>query len=404
MKVKINFIHWRKDGLNNFKGLKNLTLKRKDGINALIIAVAMAATVPGSLFAHSAPDVTRIDSEIGDTAESPTEHKETTSDNVKSKKTSEKSLSNAKLEGAYQLNSLGNLDSLSTGLNSIMDSVSDQFNKTKLIASVAEQKATQSEEQQAEEKKKDTNDSDKSDNTSSVYLAGEVVYKPDTHYVHRKDCKWADSSCYTITSTDSLEKFICDIESMRTGQTATNVTYNICSECNPLAVTDSTEQVDKQQVAESNGDSSTINTSVKLDYYTQSVGDVYDGSPLPKASVPYDYEGAASAAGISDYDILLLRRIVSSEYGSDWVPVEEKAKIVAGVMNMMKSPDSWYPDNIEDILAKTCEPWGFNRYKDYYMSDSIIMAVDYYFAHPDEFGNYKSWWGDGTWNHFHNFD
>ena len=418
--------------MNNFKGLKNLTLKRKSNIGVLIVALAIAATVPASLFAYSSSDVTKVADEIGDTAENPTDRREVTSTigKKRTKQLNGKSVTSDGLVSTYQLNSLGTQDSLGMSVGCVTDSVSHQLDEVKLAASIAEQKATQNAEQQTEKKKKNTEES------GVVYLTGDVVYKPDTHYVHRKDCKWADETCYEVTSTDSLEAFIRDLESMLTGKTNVNVTYQICSECNPISATVSNEKVDRDQVAEvvenNNGivtkpiketskttsteiksdaqpvsaesKSSTIDVGVRLEYYIPSVGDVYDGSGLPKTSVSYDYEGAASEAGITDYDILLLRRIVSSEYGSDWVPVEEKAKIVAGVMNMVKSPDPWYPDTIEEVLAKSCEPWGFNRYKNYYMSDSIIMAVDYYFAHIDEFGTYKSWYGDGTWNYFHNCD
>ena len=41
-----------------------------------------------------------------------------------------------------------------------------------------------------------------------------IVYKPSTHYVHRSNCHWVDSSCYEITDTN-------DIEARK------------CSECNP---------------------------------------------------------------------------------------------------------------------------------------------------------------------------
>lgn len=396
--------------MDNFKGLKNLTLKRKSNIRAVLVALAISATVPVSLFAYSSSDVTKVADEIGDTAEKPTDSREEklTTDKVTTEQSNKKSLT-----GICRLNSLGTQDSLSFGVNNIMDSVSHQVDDVKLAASIAEQKAIQNAEQKSEQKKKDTEES------GVVYLAGDVVYKPSTHHVHRKDCRWADETCYEVTSTDSLEAFIKDLESMLTGKTDVNVTYQICSDCNPIIATVSNEQVDQDQVAEVNKDNSdvtkpdkenskksesTIDVGVKIDYYTPSVGDVYDGSGLPKASISYDYEGAASDAGITDYDILLLRRIVSSEYGSDWVPIEEKAKIVAGIMNMMKSSDPWYPDTVEEILAEACEPWGFDRYKDYYMSDSIIMAVDYYFAHTDEFGTYKSWTGDGTWNHFYNCD
>ena len=108
---------------------------------------------------------------------------------------------------------------------------------------------------------------------------------------------------------------------------------------------------------------------------------------------------AQGSYNISDWEYTLLCRIVSSEYGSDWVPVEEKAKIVASVMAMVYNPN--YPDTIEEVLDVSCAPWGFDKYYDYYMSDSIYAAVDYYFTSGAYDGwTCTSWSGDGTWNYF----
>ncbi len=103
----------------------------------------------------------------------------------------------------------------------------------------------------------------------------------------------------------------------------------------------------------------------------------------------------------SDWDITLLRRIVSSEYGADWVSVEEKAKIVASVIAQKRHG---LANTIEGCLDRSCVPWGFSKYYEYYMSDSIIAAVDYYFEHENDVfagWEYDSWFGDGTYNHFY---
>lgn len=125
------------------------------------------------------------------------------------------------------------------------------------------------------------------------------------------------------------------------------------------------------------------------------LGEEAEPEEEPVRLTAYDY-------GLNDNDIILLRKIVSSEYGADWVPVEEKAKIVAAVMTRVNNPA--YPSTIAEVLRRGCEPWGFNPNKNYYMSDSIIAAVDYYFENKDTvFANwtYTSWWGDGRTNYFH---
>lgn len=156
-----------------------------------------------------------------------------------------------------------------------------------------------------------------------------IVYKPSTKYVHRSSCRWNSGDAVVITDTN-------DIESRK------------CTECNP--------------------DIEIINEYVE-----------------PEPSID-DY-------GLTEDEITLLRKIVSYEYGSDWVPVYEKAKVVNGVMNRVY--DSRFPDTIYGVLTQSGQFPGFYVYGTYYISDSIIAAVDYYFAHPNEFDSSNSWYADG---------
>lgn len=156
-----------------------------------------------------------------------------------------------------------------------------------------------------------------------------IVYKPSTKYVHANTCRWNTGDAVTITDTNGIEA-------------------RKCTECNP--------------------DIEIINEYVE-----------------PEPSIN-DY-------GLTEEEIILLRKIVSYEYGSDWVPVYEKAKVVNGVMNRVY--DSRFPDNIYDVLTQSGQFPGFYVYGTYYISDSIIAAVDYYFAHPNEFDSSNSWYADG---------
>lgn len=156
-----------------------------------------------------------------------------------------------------------------------------------------------------------------------------IVYKPSTKYVHKNSCRWNTGDAVTITDTNGIEA-------------------RKCTECNP--------------------DIEIINEYVE-----------------PEPSID-DY-------GLTEDEITLLRKIVSYEYGSDWVPVYEKAKVVNGVMNRVY--DSRFPDTIYGVLTQSGQFPGFYVYGTYYISDSIIAAVDYYFAHPNEFDNSNSWYADG---------
>ena len=192
------------------------------------------------------------------------------------------------------------------------------------------------------------------------------IFKPETHYVHTKDCYWTECGIIEeITNTEDIEARLCD-------------------ECCPdIEIVNLYEEPEIDY------------TETYTDYEedTDSSEDYYNEDETEST---YAAQGSYN---ISDWEYTLLCRIVSSEYGSDWVPVEEKAKIVASVMAMVYNPN--YPDTIEEVLDVSCAPWGFDKYYDYYMSDSIYAAVDYYFTSGAYDGwTCTSWSGDGTWNYF----
>ena len=192
------------------------------------------------------------------------------------------------------------------------------------------------------------------------------IFKPETHYVHTKDCYWTEcGTIEEITNTEDIEARLCD-------------------ECCPdIEIVNLYEEPEIDY------------TETYTDYEedTDSSEDYYNEDESESA---YAAQGSYN---ISDWEYTLLCRIVSSEYGSDWVPVEEKAKIVASVMAMVYNPN--YPDTIDEVLDVSCAPWGFDKYYDYYMSDSIYAAVDYYFTSGAYDGwTCTSWSGDGTWNYF----
>lgn len=193
------------------------------------------------------------------------------------------------------------------------------------------------------------------------------VFKPETHYVHTKDCYWAECGANEeITNTKDIEARLCD---------------ECCPDIDIVNLYEEPEIDYTETYYDDDED-----TSSSEDYCNE------DESELTCA--------AQDGYNISDWEYTLLCRIVSSEYGSDWVPVEEKAKIVASVMAMVYNPN--YPNTIEGVLDVSCAPWGFNKYYDYYMSDSIYAAVDYYFTSGAYDGwTCTSWCGDGTWNYFY---
>ena len=103
---------------------------------------------------------------------------------------------------------------------------------------------------------------------------------------------------------------------------------------------------------------------------------------------------------ITDYERTLLRNVVANEYGSDYVSVAEKAKVVAVVMNRVNS--SSFPNTIEGVLTQPTQFTGYyaTDYEWGKVTDSVREAVDYYFSHQDEYGDWLYFNGDGKWNYF----
>lgn len=110
---------------------------------------------------------------------------------------------------------------------------------------------------------------------------------------------------------------------------------------------------------------------------------------------------------ITDYERILLCNVVASEYGSDThgyggAPITpyERACVVATVMNRVNSPK--FPNTIEEVLTQPSQFSGYYacNYEWNTVTDKVRAGVDYYFDHPDEFGDWLYFEGDGRYNYF----
>ena len=111
---------------------------------------------------------------------------------------------------------------------------------------------------------------------------------------------------------------------------------------------------------------------------------------------------------ITKNERILLCNLVGREYGSDFVPIEEKAKVVAVVMNRVRS--NLFPNNIWDVIHQqgqfedsNTSCWDLsNTYYSYQVTDSVVQAVDYYFNNTWAFdSNIMYYYGDGSYNYFY---
>lgn len=105
---------------------------------------------------------------------------------------------------------------------------------------------------------------------------------------------------------------------------------------------------------------------------------------------------------VSETERIWLCNITANEYGSDYVPVAEKAKVVAVVMNRLYN--GYWGNSIQSVLEYPGQFSGYwTQYSFYWkVTPSCIDAVDYYFAHSNEwqYKDIKYISGDGRWNYF----
>lgn len=169
-----------------------------------------------------------------------------------------------------------------------------------------------------------------------------IVYKPSTHYFHTSECRWYDNSC-----TEDYD--------------LNDVYGRLCTECKPDVTLVHTYEPPKQETKVSNN------------------------SSLP----------------ITQSEFIMLANLVAHEYGADWVPTAEKAKVVMTVMNRVHS--SKYPNNVKDvILQKNQYCWVPSTYYWKRTTQGCKDAVTYYFQHQGDYSkNLYSFWGDGWKNHFY---
>ena len=195
-----------------------------------------------------------------------------------------------------------------------------------------------------------SNEEDMAPEQTDTSASSYIVYKPSTHYVHMSSCRWCDSTCYEITSTEDLEA-------------------RKCSECDPDIVI-VTEYVDPTPTQSSNNSS-----------------------------------GLTSLNYITDAERIMLCNVVGGEYGSDWVSQYDKACVVACVMNRYYD-GGWQGYGRDNTIYNVITaPGQFashygNTYYNWNVTDSCISAVEYYFENMDTFPHYTSFWGDGSRNHF----
>lgn len=125
---------------------------------------------------------------------------------------------------------------------------------------------------------------------------------------------------------------------------------------------------------------------------------------VPETEPVLPAEESGRAVSVTEREYIMLCNVVGHEYGSDFVPVEEKALVAEVIMNRVNSP--LFPNTIYEVLTQPNQFTGLEYLIEmetfsYYVTPSVREAVDLYLAHPEQFNHgYLFFNGDGTRNYF----
>ena len=250
------------------------------------------------------------------------------------------------ITGTTSLTTTTVITTTTTTSNVSTTALSSSTSETSITEAIVEtvRSRTTTQSNVSEDKKEGPKETD----TIAIQEPEYIVFKESTHYIHRSTCRWYDSNCYEITDTNNIEA-------------------RICTECNP-EIEIVNEYIDPAPVTE----------SVSIEE------EIVNSSSITTC--------------VTEYERTLLAEIVHHEAGSDWITQYNKTKVAAGVMNRVY--DARFPNDVYSVLTAP------RQFENYWPGCCIpnqadYDAVDYYFAHQDEFNSDNSWYGDGYQNHFY---
>ena len=206
------------------------------------------------------------------------------------------------------------------------------------------------------------------------------------------------TGCHNNKSTDS--KANQPTTEVTTECTSTTITSTVSSTTTTTTATTTTV------MTTSRTETTEVTTNQTIVVVTETEP-VYISEPVIEPTYTEPVYEQTSNLPITDYERILLRNVVASEYGSDYhgdggAPVTpyERACVVAVVMNRVNSPN--FPNTIEGVLTQPRQFSGYYacNYEWETVTDNVRAGVDYYFEHPDEFGDWLSFEGDGRYNYF----
>ena len=130
----------------------------------------------------------------------------------------------------------------------------------------------------------------------------------------------------------------------------------------------------------------------------------------PNGYTDYEIECNLRELPITESEKFQLCNVLGREYGADWVSIPEKAKVIAVIMNRVRS-NSYDFRNVNTIDAVLSQPNQFGGNHggvpmDSYtkkVTPSVKLAVLYYFyvaQYDSSYSSYMFYYGDGWKNYF----
>ena len=204
-----------------------------------------------------------------------------------------------------------------------------------------------------------------------------------------------DTNAGAIQESETKKALATTMKAVEISTTLTTTT--IATTTKTTAKSEETET--EEAVVEEEADETYYDEYDDYDYdYNDYTYEEEDNTTYSESDNDVTYSGT-SDRNISDYEYNLLINLTSSEYGSSWVPTDEKSKIAATVLNIA---DTYYDGSITDAIYNSCVPYGFDPSYDYYKDETIYDAVDNVIGNEEGWSDWTatSWCGDGTYNYF----
>lgn len=212
----------------------------------------------------------------------------------------------------------------------------------------------------------------------------------------------------TTATTSKKAKSVTTTAATTTNKTTTAATTTSTSGTKKTETTSTTATTEQQTTAESVQtipETVPADTEAPITTCTEAVATVPETElPQTEAVLQLQQSGNSYAVSVTDREYIMLCNVVGHEYGSDWVPIEEKALVAEVIMNRVNSPQ--FPNTIYEVLTQYNQFAGLEYlvemdHMSNFVTQSVRDAVDYYLANPDQYQHgYLYFNGDGYRNYF----